>query len=304
MIAYARAPNELGLLANQGDSDHANPVDQEINGRPRKDAPDGSARGADLDQRHTFVLMAYGDSPFLSGCLESLRTQSLASTVVVTTSTPSRFIESAAKAHGAELIVNSCRKGIAADWNFALTTTRARYVTLAHQDDIYLPLFLERTLELFSLPSDRAMCFTGYQEVDDLGRRLSSKISRVKHFLEWATLGSARLPQWIRLRAFLSFGDPLACSSVTFDRQKLGEFAFSSDFSCNLDWDAWLRLLDGGHLFVRSPERLVGRRHNPLTATSRSIRDGTRRREDLLLFRRVWPRPISDVLALAYTAGY
>ena len=55
---------------------------------------------------------------------------------------------------------------------------------------------------------------------------------------------------------------------------------------------------------LRVPDRLVGRRHNPLTATSRLIADGTRAREDLIMFRRAWPWPLGDIIAMAYRAGY
>ena len=148
------------------------------------------------------------------------------------------------------------------------------------------------------------MCFTGYQEIDDTGAAISSRISRVTHLLEWATLGRKTALSPARMRAFLSLGDPLPCSSVTFDRARLPGFSFSADYKCNLDWDAWVRLLQEGRSFARAPERLVARRHNPLTETSRSIREGVRQREDGQMFRRLWPRPLADIIAFAYRASY
>ena len=59
-----------------------------------------------------------------------------------------------------------------------------------------------------------------------------------------------------------------------------------------------------GRGFARSPRRLVGRRHNPLTETARLIKSGVRQREDLALFRRLWPKPIADLIAFVYRAGY
>jgi hypothetical protein len=252
---------------------------------------------------HCFVVPAHGDSPFLSDCLRSLRGQTVASHVVATTSTPSAFISQAATAHGAHVLVNPERAGIASDWNFALRVTTARYVTLAHQDDTYAPEFLARTLDLFG-KHEGALCFTGYQEIDDLGRPKVSKTSRVKHLIEWATIGRREVPTGGRLRAFVSFGNPLPCSSVTFDRERLANFAFAANYASNLDWDAWCRLLDRGETFLHVPDRLVGRRHNPLTATARLIRDGRRQKEDLMMFRRLWPRPLSDLIAYVYRAGY
>lgn len=248
--------------------------------------------------------MAHGDSPFLDGCLRSLRTQTLAPTIVVTTSNPSAFIDRAAAAHDAPVLVNPRSEGIAADWNFALSAIEARRVTLAHQDDIYFPTFAIRSLALLDDHHQAVACFTGYEEVDDGGRVTSSKLSFVKHLLERVTLGGHTVARGARLRAYLSLGNPLPCSSVTFDRDRLGDFRFADNLSSNLDWDAWLRIAERGQALARAPERLVGRRHNALTATSRLIRDGVRQREDLMMFRRLWPSPLAEAIAYAYRASY
>jgi glycosyltransferase involved in cell wall biosynthesis len=248
---------------------------------------------------HTFVVPAHGDSPFLAGCLASLRAQTLASRIVVATSTLSAHIASAARAAEVEVVVNPERRGIGADWNFALDRAGRRFVTLAHQDDVYAPGFLEQTLAAFAR-QEGGLCFTGYQEIDDAGAPVSSRVSRVKHLIEAATLGRARAVRGPRLRAYLSFGNPLPCSSVTFDTARLPGFRFSEAYASNLDWDAWWRLMAAGETFARAPARLVGRRHNALTATARLKRDGTRAAEDLILFRRAWPRPLADLIATVY----
>jgi hypothetical protein len=268
-----------------------------------EDRAAASASGlADLAGQHAFVALAYKDSPFLPGCLDSLRAQTVQSRILVATSTPSDFIARTAADHGLDVVVNPKREGIAADWNFGLRTTGARLVTLAHQDDLYAPAFLAETLA--ALRRGGAVCFTGYQEIDDEGCAVSSKISRAKHAIEALTLGGARVVRGARLRAYLSFGNPLPCSSVTYDLDRLGDFAFSHGFSSNLDWDAWWRLMLAGETFVRAPARLVGRRHNALTATSQLLCDGVRRVEDLAMFRRAWPGPLAHAIATAYRSGY
>ena len=253
---------------------------------------------------HMFVVPAYGRSPFLSGCLASLRNQTRSSRILITTSTPDEEIEEAAERFAVPIIVNPDRRGIGADWNFALAQAGgARFVTLAHQDDTYEPEFLEETLGAFSL-GPAALAFTGYQEIDDEGRPISSKISRVKHLVEAVTLGKVGRASGLRLQAFLALGNPLPCSSVTLDRSRLADFQFSEVLKSNLDWDAWWRLTTAGETFARSPRRMVGRRHNPQTETSRLIQDGTRGREDLMMFRRIWPKPVGDIVAWVYRAGY
>lgn len=253
---------------------------------------------------HSFMLLAYRDSPFLEGCLRTLRAQTLPSRIVVATSTPSPFIERAVRAAGAEIRVNPQRQGIGADWNFALDAAPTRYVTLAHQDDVYDPAFTARTRAAFSGNPDGALCFTGYREIADDGTPRRSKVSVVKGLIGAATIGRrARVDGW-RRRLFLSFGNPLPCSSVTFDMAGLGGFRFSADYASNLDWDAWWRLHGEGRVFLHCPEPLVGRRHNPLTETAQLIRNGTRRQEDLSMFRRIWPAGLGSLIAALYRTGY
>ncbi|HTI67143.1 MAG TPA: glycosyltransferase family 2 protein [Caulobacteraceae bacterium] len=253
---------------------------------------------------HSFLVPAYGDSPFLDGCLVSLAAQTRSSRIVVVTSTPSAHIAAAADRAGADLVVNPDRLGIASDWNFALRQADTAYVTLAHQDDTYAPAFLETTLALFAARPDAALCFTGYQEIDDSGAPVSSRISRVKHALEALSLGSRRVARGLPLRLFLSFGNPLPCSSVTFNRTALSDFAFSDAYASNLDWEAWWRLYREGRTFLHAPARLVGRRHNALTETSRLIQDGRRQSEDAQMFARIWPAPLNLAIGRLYAAGY
>lgn len=253
---------------------------------------------------HAVVVTVYRDNPFLPACLRSLRAQTLASEIIITTPTPSVFVAASAAEVGAKVVVKPEDGGIADNWNFALNASDARYVTLAHQDDLYYPRFLERSLALFEKHDGAVLSFTGYEEVDDHGLPVSTKISRVKHLIEAVTLGSRTLVGGARLRAFLSFGNPLPCSSVTFDRHRLGAFCFSGDFASNLDWDAWLRLLQRGESFARTPEKLVGRRYNESMTTTALLRDGRRAAEDLRMFRRLWPTPVGETLALFYRAGY
>ena len=261
-------------------------------------APAG--RGGD----YAAVILAYGDSPFLEGCLASWAAQSRPVRLLVATSTPSPFIDAVAARFGVPVAVNPAGGGIAQDWNFGLTAGNARYVTLAHQDDVYDPKFAEATLAAFAAAPNAAACFTRYQEIDDAGAPTASKISRIKGLIESTILGSRTTVRGARMRAYLSFGNPLPCSSVTFDRTRLPDFAFSTDLKSNLDWDAWLTLCQQGVTFARVPARLVGRRHNELTETSRLIKSGRRGEEDLLMFRRLWPTPLAQLIAMAYRAGY
>lgn len=262
------------------------------------------SRSDPVGHQHAFVVLAYKDSPFLRACLASVCAQTRPSAVVIATSTPSPYIEDVAKSFGVQVKVNPLHSGIAGDWAFGLSVTDARYVTLAHQDDVYYPTFAQQTLETFERSAKAALCFTGYEEIDDEGRPKSSKISKIKHLIQFFAIGSRERVEGRALHAMLALGNTLPCSTVTYDRRQLAGFQFSTELSSNLDWDAWMSLLNRGETFLHVNERLVGRRHNALTETSALIRSGRRAEEDLMMFRRLWPKRIGDLIAYVYKLGY
>lgn len=46
-----------------------------------------------------------------------------------------------AEKYNIKLYINTGKSGITEDWNFAYSKTTTKYVTIAHQDDVYLPLY-------------------------------------------------------------------------------------------------------------------------------------------------------------------
>ena len=53
---------------------------------------------------HTFVVLAYKESPFLEDCIKSVMNQQYNSDVVIATSTPNDFIDAIAKKYNLELV--------------------------------------------------------------------------------------------------------------------------------------------------------------------------------------------------------
>ena len=51
----------------------------------------------DLGKKHTFVICAYKESPFLEECILSLKKQKLTSNIIMITSTPNSFISELAE---------------------------------------------------------------------------------------------------------------------------------------------------------------------------------------------------------------
>lgn len=256
--------------------------------------------------QHGFVVLAYGESPWLSSCLASLAAQTRATPIMVATSTLTAQTAAQAARFGASLAVNPVsRAGIAGDWNFARAQAPWPYVTLAHQDDVYLPDFAARSVAALERHSDAVLAFTGHDEIADDGERRGGRVIAVKHLMTRLAAGARprRLGAW-RRAGLLAFGNPVGCSAVTFARDRLGAFAFDASFASNLDWAAWWQLHRDGRAFAYVPERLVLRRYNSHSATSHLLADGRRATEDARMFAAIWPGPMARLLTALYRAGY
>ena len=252
---------------------------------------------------HCFVVPAYGESPHLEACLRSLMKQSTRSPTVVCTSTPNIHIARIAERWGIPVLTNPVSGGIGSDWNFALESAPARWVTLAHQDDVYLPGFAERTVEALARHPDASLAFTGYREIEGIQQRSYSPLLRIKRLLlELAFVGSEHASSRFFKTNALRFGCAIPCPSVTLDREN--GLRFDADLKVDLDWDAWLRLAETPGSFVYLREPLMHHRVHPGSETTSAIEAGYRQREDAMMFRRVWPAPVANIFAFAYRASY
>lgn len=257
-------------------------------------------------QWHSFVVPAYGRSRHLAECLESLRGQSVASPIIVSTSTPYDGLEALVEGFGATLSVHAPNRGIGHDWNAALSCATTPWVTLAHQDDIYLPSFTERILRLVRSHVDAVLVATGYAERIEPGgtiRRASPSLLVKRMLIEVAFLGREVLVARRAKRRLLRFGCPIACPSVTLHVERTG-LRFREDLRVDLDWEAWIRLsaAPGAFAYDRSIQML--HRIHGASETSAGVRAGVRAQEDLMMFESMWPRPVARVLAKAYSLSY
>lgn len=256
---------------------------------------------------HCFVVPAYGESPHLRQCLKSLRGQQLGSPIVVASSTATDNVARICGQLDVPLVRHSPNRGIAHDWNVALDSVDAEWVTIAHQDDVYLPSFTARTLEAIRRQTDAVLVFTGYREL--LGGRVRGVTPplRIKQgLIELALLGRESISTRFARTNLLRFGCPIPCPSVTIRKGALPPtMRFDAGFRVNLDWDFWLRVateVDGSFVCVR--DVLMHHRIHPASETTAGIIDGIRGREDRALFGRLWPSPIADLIARAYARSY
>lgn len=254
---------------------------------------------------HSFVVPAYGNSPHLTECLESLMSQTArGSEILISTSTPSDELVQIAERFNVKVVAHGPNAGIGRDWNAALACATRSWVTIAHQDDVYLPDFVARTMFCASETSNAGLVLTGYSELLDGQVRRRTPMLLIKSILlEIGFLGrssASRIGSKLRL---LRFGCPIACPSVTLG-PTLNGLRFREDLKVDLDWEAWIRAARSPLAFGYVREPLMLHRIHSSSETSAGVRDGVRAREDAEMFRSLWPEPIASLLARAYALSY
>lgn len=253
-----------------------------------------------MNDNHTFAILAYKESTHLQECIDSLKKQSTSSKIILCTSTPSAFLEDIASRNDLPLFVNPERSGIVSDWNFALNTAKARYVTLAHQDDIYFPGYAEEVLAAADSQKDTLIIFTEYDEIvcrkDKTCIRKNSLNFSIKNTLLRLFNGNKK--------RLLAFGNPIGCPTVTFNKETIGDFQFDQDFSINMDWKAWYDLAQKKGSFVWVKKTLVSHRIYAGSETSQGLADNRRQSEDRRIFEMIWPPFFASVLTKIYSLSY
>lgn len=251
---------------------------------------------------HTFVICAYGESPYLEQCVSSLLRQTVKSHLLMTTSTPNALICACAEKYDIPLLVNTGKAGISGDWNFALSCARTPLVTLAHQDDLYEPAYTETMLCAMNAAREPLLYFCDYAELRGEEKVLRNRLLRIKR----ALLLPIRLApnSTAARRLSLAFGSPICCPSVTYRREIVAAYPFEDGFKSNLDWQQWERLsrLDGSFVYCHTP--LMCHRIHEGSETSRLLENDLRRAEDYAMFRHFWPRWVAKPLTKLYAASY
>lgn len=252
---------------------------------------------------HTFVIPAYKESPYLELCIQSLLSQSIESEIIITTSTPTAYTEQIAQKHEFAYHINP-GKGIASDWNFALSKAKTMFATIAHQDDIYEPEYAEKLIAAMSRTDNTLIGFTDYLDlVNDRIRPKTPNWFVKKALLLPFALTSTVSSKFLK-KAILAFGDPICCPSVTLNLAQLKKFSFSGDFTCALDWYAWYQLAfkDGAFCFVN--QKLVKHRIHPESETTFQLSQGIRRQEELRMFKLIWGDRMASFISWVYALGH
>ncbi len=259
-----------------------------------------------LLDKHTFVIPAYKESPFLETCIQNLLAQTVKSNIVITTSTPNNYILDLANKYNLPYYINEGNtKGIAADWNFALSKSITALTTIAHQDDIYLPNFTETVLNsIISKGKDVLIAFTNYQDLISTELRGFSLNHIVKKILLIPFMFKNNIDSVFLKKFVLAFGDPIGCPTVTFNLTKLQSFSFSNNYDCILDWFAWYELAAQKGSFLYINQSLLLHRIHAESETTNSIENGKRKTEEKALFSLIWGKHLAKLISTAYAIGH
>lgn len=248
---------------------------------------------------HTFVVLAYQESPFLENCLKSVLNQTSKSQVLIATTTKNQHITTLAKKYHLTIIEGK-HTDIGGDFDFAIHSAPSPLVTVAHQDDIYEKTYASKVLQAYRKHPDSSIIFTDYFEIRNDKRVYTNPLLKTKRVLLIPIRLKPSLKSVPGKRLILKFGDPISCPAVTFITKNCPQTIFKSNYKCDVDWHAWETLSRKKGAFTFVPEKLMGHRISESSTTTDIINQGIRTKEDYDILKRFWPTPIARIIAKFY----
>lgn len=250
---------------------------------------------------HTFAVCAYKESAYLEECICSLQAQTMKSNIIIATSTPNEHINGLAQKYDIPLYINEGESGITQDWNFALSKVTTKYATVAHQDDLYEPKYVEMLLTEMKSEKKPVIGFTDYFEVRNGEKVYDTTMLKIKRLLlAPLKIKMFRSSIFVRRRS-LSLGDGICCPSVCFCLENAKRPIFHNKYRSCEDWEAWENLSKQKGAFVYVPEPLMSHRIHEDSATTAIIKDHARVQENFEMYCKFWPKPIARLINHFYT---
>lgn len=249
-------------------------------------------------KNHTFVVCAYKESEYLEECIKSLINQKVKTNIIMSTSTPNNLITEMSKKYNIPLFINKGEKGIGQDWNFAVSCAKTKYVTIAHQDDIYENIFTQEMKKLTDKYSDVIIGFGNQTELKN-NKKIKNNINLIIKRILLFPLHISNKSKFIK-KLILSFGNPICCPSVMVNKELLGDKPYRTDMRCNIDWGSWLKFAEYNGRFVYSTKYVMSHRIHDASETTAAIGDNIRQKEDYEIFCRIWPEWFVKFLMFFY----
>ena len=253
---------------------------------------------------HTFAICAYKESIYLESCIKSLLAQSVPSRVIICTSTDNQYIRGLAEKYNLRLFVKKGEPDIADDWNFAYAKAKTRLVTIAHQDDIYLKNYTKELIKAKRRYKDMSVFMSASISLINTEKVEYNAVNIVKKIL--------RIPLRLRFlnhlgfikRLSISFGNPIICPSLCFDKKLCGDKIFVYGYKFVLDWMTMLRLANKSGRWICIEKPLILYRIHEESTTKLCISSSKRPEEEKKVFDSLLPKFLSDIVQKLYRRSY
>lgn len=254
---------------------------------------------------HTFAVLAYKKSNYIKYCINSLLSQKIKSEIIICTSTPSEYLNHLSLHYNIPLLVNKKKHNMGSDWTFAYNQAKTKYVTLAHQDDIYLPDYTKKYLHAAENYANNLIVFSDYSELhNNKIRKINLTILAKRLILNFFYFYKKNIKSTTWKKNLLRFGSPISCPSVMYNKKNIGNFNFLDDLTFCTDWYAWINFANIKGDFVYIKDKLMLHRIHPYSQTTKTIKNKKRIQEEKLLFEKFWPKPIANIIAKLYKLSY
>ena len=273
-----------------------------------------------MSRTHAYVICAYKKSPYLEACIRSLLKQTVKSDVYIATSTPSEYIEKLANKYHVPLLLRYGESSIGADWLFAWQTVGRDHslVTIAHQDDKYHKTYTKELLEAYKKYPDMTVFCSDYVVMKTREERLEDGIlypagtTMIAGDLVRFVKKILRMPlrirgladrTWVK-KSVLMFGNSVCCPSCTYNHDFIGDVMFQSEYPFALDWDNLYELAKRPGRFICSERPLIAYRVHDGATTKQCIEDNRRSKDEIAMFRKMWPDWMVKILMHYYKKAY
>lgn len=252
-----------------------------------------------INNKHTYVVLAYNESPYLEECIKSVLRQRNNSKVIIATTTPNKFIINLAKKYSISVSTTK-HTNIGGDFDFAKNCAETELVTIAHQDDIYDYDYSYNVIKQYEHFPDSTIIFTDYYEIRKNEKIETNRNLKFKRFLLKPLTNNVLSKKKFVKRATIMFGNSICCPAVSFVTKNTPRKLFSCNMDSNVDWFAWEKLSKIPGRFIYINKHLMGHRITDCSTTSNIINSGKRTEEDLKMFKKFWPNWLANKINNIY----
>lgn len=209
---------------------------------------------------HSFVILAYNESPDLEECIRSIKNQSKKTNIVIATSTKNKFILDLASKYSLGVIINDKKSNKAKDYNFAINSVNTELVTIIHQDDLYNRNYAKEILNCYKYNKDASIIFTDNYVIDKDEKIKNNKdIYKRKLFIKLLKYNFFNKRKFFR-KLSIKYNNNICSSSVTYVKNNIPSDIFNSKYKYFIEWDGFIKLLKFDKRFVFIDQKLVGYR--------------------------------------------